>query len=255
MIKSDTTSGHIKVCSNAYHEALTLYNECKDKSFIDSRNVIVSMPDVYHRYDIVNKNKTDNNSQKIGKSLCVYTLYSNGYTEKEMEEMHQTGISPARAIEKYYQKRPIAPMRLNQQIRRIWDHFDHTKPIRHASVTIKGMDISKPDDCQEACMKALAHSGIGSYVIFGMDRGDNGIYHFHIAFQGSFRRYNHVLERTGMSYHVFKDEKPRNEYIDIIELTEEGSMHKDRIIGFHATMKYNLEMHHPNSRNYIKVSR
>lgn len=250
--KSLSTDNHLNVYANEDINKI----KSSDIAFKNNSFFIVFTAIVSARYRPLNKNKTDSNSQKIGKSLCVYTHISNGYTEKEMAEMHQTAFSAARAIEKYCQHRTIAAKILNRQVRRIWQQFDSSKPLRHASVTIKGMDISKPEECQQACIKALRHSGIEMYCIFGMEKGDNGIWHFHIVFQGSFRGYWQVFHRTGMSYHVFPDEKPRNEMYDLVELKEEGK-YKDRIIGIHPTIKYNIENHHPNKRNYIirKINR
>jgi len=184
-------------------------------------------------------------SAKHRHSRCVYT--NEGYKQDEMESIHTQFTSVSRCIEKSYEHKHINKGLLNKQIDRIWAFFLAEVAIYHACVAIKGFDVSNPEGYRQACIRALNRSGIKRFVIFGLEPGDNGIWHFHIVYQGSFRSYWSVFHRTGMSYHKFKNDRK-----EFIELNSEAMDNEP--MGFHATVKYCLEKHHANKRNYIRVN-
>jgi hypothetical protein len=169
---------------------------------------------------------------------CVYTKEGKSYIER----MHTNSRSIDRCIAVHDSVRHIKPKVLNRMIRRIKERFAPEHPIFHACVSIPGMDISNPEQCRSQCIRALNRSGIQCYAIHGMEQGDNGNWHFHIDYQGSFRSFWSVYRRTGLMYHKFPND--RHEMFEI-----DGN----KVLGFNTTLKYNLQKHHPNKRDYVFV--
>lgn len=138
----------------------------------------------------------------------------------------------------------------NKSIRKMYAEFDKSKPIRYIALQKPGMnllDTSLPDNLRNEARKVLRKIGCKVGFIFGLDKGKNGVYHFHALIQGYLKPNRHVIWRYGWGYHIFPGD--RNEYIEV-DITNNS---KEGITGFYATAKYCLEKHYPNKRSYIKI--
>lgn len=256
MSNSDTTSGHIKVCSNAYHEAAPLYNECKDNLLLSSNSYKKSLDCEGHQ----ELREINNNSHN---SLLYLSNISNTIMEDIHPEIFRKPIGEAirLAKKKFADYRQIEPKRLNWMISRIHSEFDNKKPISHIVITklydkkhpgisiyeANCIGLDDPNEYRKDCEKALMRAGddLKGYL-FGIEQGANGLWHIHALVQGWLRQHNFVLARTGYGYIKFPED--RNEYFNIDEDIPK------RIRGFHATAKYCLEKHHPHKKAYLKIS-
>lgn len=231
-------------------ERLTLFNKCK----VDSNLNIF--------YE-VHKKSTDglysHTQSRIEKEMLEKALYLSNIALKEIRTEH---LSPALALKHGLSKREIDPMRLNRDINRIRSYFDIDKPIYHV-VWSKLYDINRPDrwtipieytnrigiDNPDAyrmeLIRAMRIAGLKDAVIFGLDEGDNGLYHAHSVTQGYIRPHNWLMARTGIGYIKIPGDRKEN-----FEIDEENP---NRITGFNETLKYCLQKYYPHKRAYKRI--
>lgn len=156
-----------------------------------------------------------------------------------LTDIHEINTA-ARAQQKALQKRALPKNYLDHMLRDIRQHFDiseNSPAIDHSTWTcISNMDIGKPDMMQQQLKKVLLRSIEGNSVIFHMEQGYNGTWHFHVMSQGYIKKHKQVAYRTGWSYIKYpNDRKP--------------------IEDFNRTASYCLCKYHANKRNYIKVTK
>lgn len=239
-------SRNIKVSTHVYHEASPLFNDCKVNLLLFSNPNKKSLDSLYAQ----ELRETDNKALN-----SILYLSSNA-----LEQCHQPGFMSAELAKKQgLYITSLKPMILNRQIRCCYEPFDRTKPIDHIvlvktdSSMIPGrlpskqcrVDIDKPDKLRVDCRKALKRIGAEHAVIFGLEQGDNEVWHFHALVQGYLKPHRVAWERTGWGY--IKIDGDRKEYI---EINDSATQH---LTGFHATAKYCLSKYHPHKKAYLKV--
>lgn len=181
-----------------------------------------------------------------------------------LEQCHQPGFMSAELAKKQgLYIAALKPMVLNRQKHRCYEVFDRDRPIDHIVLTkpdssmIPGrlpskycrVDIDEPDKLRIDCRNALLHiqdnkPGKFSFVIFGLEKGDNGVWHFHAVTQGYLKPHRAALKRTGWGYIKLPDD--RREYL---EINDSVTQH---VTGFDTTVNYFLTSPHPHKKAYLK---
>lgn len=253
MTRSYISSNSNKPFDSKNRERDKLYNECKDNLLLFSNSDKNSIALEGKQLTFKNADESHNSLQYLSNSIAY---------DKIMEDIHpelfrQTiGEAIRLSKKKYADYRHIEPKILNSQISRIHSKTDTDQPISHGVITKlydrkhPGMPyreanligIDDPDKYRKDAIKALLKAEANG-VIYGLEQGANGLWHFHFMSYGWMKPHNFILNRTGWGY--IKIPEDRNEYFNIDEDIPK------RIRGFHPTAKYCLEKHHPHKKAYV----
>lgn len=245
------------ISTHANHEVQTLYNECKDNLLLSSNSDKKPIDSLFNR-----------NEFGIDKGIDDLGVYLSNSIMDDMHTFSPLTPASAREIGLYRQSHPASMY--NQRISGLRMFFDDDREIDHiwltkiydrdyiasnpgmridyASITkMNSLGIDKPDNYRIKGRNVLQFASKKGHkaVIFGVEQGNNGLWHMHVASQGFLKEHKYVLNRTGWGY--IKAEGDRNECFNI----DEDNPH--RITGFYPTLKYCMQKIYPNSKAYLKM--